>query len=326
MFKQYIILLWLLLGVMIAPALAQPGQSTAWKIIENGAVQVSLPQDWNITDDVSAPNALLIQAPNPDVSLSITLRMLDFAIPLDEFALDTLREYTTENGYTLISVIPVVLPIGEAQRFESLRVVRGVRLHMVQYFILLDNTLITLQGIAPDDPTLDFAPYLEIFDRTASTLRVNDARFIAPPTLTDATGVLSLWLPPEWDSAVRDNAVLTFAEPAYKAVFTVTYRRLETAPLLVELAQSFLEAYEAQQITVEAFDWVLLPAGEAYRARLANVPAETGDGRTILTKQYQFILLRGTLLVVMNAGSETIYFDTVAPMLLRMADTLEITP
>jgi hypothetical protein len=303
--------------------MAQPGQPMVWQPVEKNAIQLLLPPDWTPTDEVAAPNALLVQAPTPDVSLSVTRRVLDRVLPLEEFALATLREYTADNGYTLMSVLPVVLPIGAAQRFESLRVVRGVRLRLVQYFIIVNTTLVTLQGVLPDEPTLAAAPFIEIFDRAASTLRLNDAALPAPAFFTDATGGLRLWLPPEWEVAARDNAVLTFAQPAYKAVFTVTYRRLETAPLLVEIAQAFLNTYAAQNITVEAFEVVNLPIGETYRAVLANVPAQAAGGRTLLTKQYQWIVLRDNWLVVMNAGSETIYFDTIAPIVLRMADTLE---
>ncbi len=317
-------LIWLCWWWCIVPIMAQSGQTGAWQTLEKGTIQVMLPTDWVATDDVNAPNALLVQAPIPDVSLSVTVRPLDSILTLDELALENLRTYTTENGYTLISVMRVILPMGEAQRFESLRVVRGVRLHLVQYFIVINNTLLTLQGVLPNEATLTSAPFIEIFDRAASTLRLNDANVTPSPVFTDATSVLHLWLPPEWEVAVQNNAVLTFAQPAYKAVVTVTYQRLEIAPLLVEIAQSFLNTYAAQNITVEAFEEVNLPAGVAYRALLTNVPVQASGGRTLLTKQYQMIIVRGSLLVIINAGSETIYFDTVAPLLLRMADTLEV--
>ncbi|MCU0512328.1 MAG: DUF1795 domain-containing protein [Anaerolineae bacterium] len=307
-------LLLVLCLVAVLPAGAQAGDG-AWQPLQNGALSLRVPPDWQPVPGLTGSSGAT--APLAGAGLLFGTTLLPAGATPQTVAA-ALTDTVPAN-----MPIPLALPAGDAFRLEWQAMVDGVTMQMVLYGLLLENTLISLTGRVPAAAP-QAADYLILFERSARTLTIADPRATPWPRVSDAAGVVSLQLPPGWQPAPTGARVLTVIDPQNRRVVTVNYRPLAQPATLEELAQRTLNAYPAQGVPVAAFAPLALPVGAAYQATLPGLPAQAADGTLFAADQLQVLVLRGSTLLIINAGCPAPQFAECRPLLETVLDTLTL--
>jgi hypothetical protein len=305
-------LLFLLVGLLFVTVVVNAqADDTAWKALSSGVVSFRVPPAW-------ATDATLgsVAAEDPISGATLTLNVVLVGA---EAALDTLVTEALARPAlpTIVSNNPVDLPAGAARRVELTGTINDESLRVIQYFVRVDEALITLTGAVQADNS----GTVLIFEQAANTLEVAGSQ----PGWTlysDNTRRLTLRAPSGWEQVQTGNNVLTVVQRQANTIVTLNYRSITAALTPEEATQHLLAIYQEQGIAVGGFEAITLPGGEAYRLLLENVPAQAADGSGMFTTQLQVVLLRGDVLLMVNAGSASDQFGVQRPLLEQIIDTI----
>jgi hypothetical protein len=308
--------LFLLVGLLcVAVGVSAQADDTTWQALTSGVVSFRVPPTW-VTD--ATLGSIVAEDPTSGATLTLTVILVGADATLDGVVTEALTKPTLPE---VVSNNPIDLPAGAARRVELTGTINDEALRVVQYFVRVDEALITLTGAAQADNNTA----VSIFRQAANTLELAGSA-TGWTLFSDNTRRLSLRAPADWEQIQTGNNVLTIVQRPTSTIVTLNYRPILITLTLEEATQYLLTIYQEQGIQVAGFEAVILPTGEAYRLLLENVPAQNADGNGIFTTQLQYVILRGDVLILVNAGSETSQFSLQRPLLEQMIDTMTYLP